>query len=85
MFKYVFLAIVGAISYVLFFHDAVISNALVGKLFVGSILSCLVVFLLFKFGVHYKIQALNKFAIAFYYSVFEYKKAQKTHSGLVGQ
>ncbi|MCZ6894528.1 MAG: hypothetical protein O7H40_10845 [Gammaproteobacteria bacterium] len=82
MFKYVFLAIFGTISYFLFFYDAVLSNALVGKLFVGSILGCLVVFLLFKFGVHYKIQALNRFAIAFYYSVFEYKKAQKTHSGL---
>ena len=31
---------------------------------------------------HYKINALNRFALAFYYSVFEYKKAQKNPSGL---
>ena len=45
----------------------------------GSV-GCLVVFLLFKFGLHYKILGLNRFANAFYYSVFEYKKAQVSPS-----
>jgi hypothetical protein len=54
----------------------VLTNDEIGKLFVAGILGCLVLFLLFKFGLHYKIQALNRFAVAFYYSVFEYKKAQ---------
>jgi hypothetical protein len=37
---------------------------------------------LFKFGLHYKINALNRFALSFYFSVFEYKKAQKVPTGL---
>ena len=82
MFKYVFLAILTAISYFVFFYDAVLTNVLIGKLFVAGILSCLVIFLLFKFGLHYKIHALNRFAFSFYYSVFEYKKAQKDPSHL---
>ena len=82
MFKYIFMAILAAISYFVFFYDAVLTNVFIGKLFVAGILSCLLIFLLFKFGVHYKIHALNRFAISFYYSVFEYKKAQKEPSGL---
>jgi len=76
MFKYVFLAILAAISVFVFYFDIVLTNDVIGKLFVAGILGCLVLFLLFKFGLHYKIQALNSFANTFYYSVFEYKKAQ---------
>jgi len=76
MFKYVIFVIFAAVSYTLINFEIDVSNQQIGKLFVGAILSCLVVFLLFKFGVHYKIQSLNRFVIAFYYSVFEYKKSQ---------
>jgi len=82
MFKYIFLAVLAAISYLLFFYDAVFTNEFIGKLFVSGILGCLLVFLLFKFGLHYKINALNRFALSFYFSVFEYKKAQKGPSGV---
>ena len=82
MFKYVFFTILAAISYLVFFYDAVWSNELIGRLFVFGILGCLFVFLIFKVGLHYKINALNRFALSFYFSVFEYKKAQKTPSGL---
>ena len=51
-----------------------ITNAHIGAAFVIGILCVFVVFVLFKFSLHYKIQALNKFCLAFYYSVFEYKK-----------
>jgi len=76
MFKYVFSVILVAIFYFVFLYDFELTNETVGRLFVTGILGCLVVFLLFKFGLHYKIMGLNRFANAFYYSVFEYKKAQ---------
>ncbi len=76
MFKYIFFLILSGISYFVFFSDTELTNDVIGNLFVAGILGCLVLFLLFKFGLHYKIQGLNKFANAFYYSVFEYKKAQ---------
>ena len=82
MFKYVFLAILAAFSYFIFYYDAVLSNELIGQLFVSGILGCLAVFVLFKFGLHFKINALNRFALSFYFSVFEYKKAQKVPSGM---
>jgi len=82
MFKYVLTVILAAIAYFVFFYDAVLTNELIGRLFVSGILGCLLVFLIFKIGLHYKINALNRFALAFYYSVFEYKKAQKHPSGL---
>ena len=82
MFKYVFLTILAAFSYFIFYYDAVLSNELIGQLFVSGILTCLAVFMLFKFGLHYKINALNRFALSFYFSVFEYKKAQKVPTGL---
>ena len=82
MFKYIFMAILAAISYFVFFYDAVLTNQLIGALFVSGILGCLLIFLIFKVGLHYKINALNRFALSFYFSVFEYKKAQKTPSGL---
>ncbi len=82
MFKYVFLTILAAISFFVFVYDAVLTNEIIGRLFVWGILGCLGIFLLFKFGLHYKINALNRFALSFYFSVFEYKKAQKVPSGL---
>lgn len=82
MFKYVLVAIFAALGYVIFIYDAVLTNESIGQIFVYGILGCLLVFLLFKFGLHYKIQAINRFAVSFYYSVFEYKKAQKKPSNL---
>lgn len=82
MFKYVFSAILAVIVSITFVFDIELTNATIGSLFVAGILGCLVVFLLFKFGLHYKIKALNNFANAFYYSVLEYKKAQVTPSGI---
>jgi len=82
MFKYTFLTILAAFTYFIFYYDAVLSNELIGQLFVSGILTCLAVFMLFKFGLHYKINALNRFALSFYFSVFEYKKAQKVPTGL---
>jgi hypothetical protein len=55
---------------------------MIGNVFVGGIGTCFVVFLIFKFGLHYKIASLNRFATAFYYAVFEYKKVQTTPSDL---
>ncbi len=82
MFKYVFSAIMVIVLYFVFFFDVALSNDVIGNLFVARILVCLVLFCLFKFGLHYKILALNRFAYAFYYSVFEYKKAQVKPSNL---
>ncbi len=82
MFKYVFLVILAAISYFVFFYDVVFTNRLIGTLFVSGILGCFLIFSLFKFGLHYKINTLNRFSLSFYFSVFEYKKAQKKPSGL---
>jgi len=82
MFKYIFIAILAAVAYFVFYFDVVLTNQLIGTLFVSGILGCLLVFVIFKFGLHYKINALNRFSLSFYFSVFEYKKAQKTPSGL---
>ena len=82
MFKYALFTILAAITYFIFYYDAALTNQLIGQLFVSGILGCLAIFLLFKVGLHYKINALNRFALSFYFSVFEYKKAQKVPSGL---
>ena len=82
MFKYIFLAILAAAVYFVFFLDMQLTNQMIGRLFVGGISVCFAVFLLFKFGLHYKIASLNRFATAFYYAVFEYKKVQTTPSDL---
>jgi len=82
MFKYILFVILVAVSYFFYFYDVVLTNQLIGRLFVVSILGCLFLFLIFKFGLHYKISALNRFVVSFYYSIFEYKKAQKKPSGL---
>ena len=82
MFKYLFSAVLAALAYLIFYYDAVFTNEFIGRLFVFGILGCLAIFLIFKIGLHYKINALHRFALSFYYSVFEYKKAQKHPSGL---
>ena len=82
MFKYVFFAILVAAVYLVFFVDLQLTNQMIGRLFVGGIGACFVVFLFFKLGLHYKIASLNRFATAFYYAIFEYKKVQTTPSDL---
>ena len=76
MFKYIFVAIVGAAVYLLFFFDMQLTNEMIGRIFVGAIAAAFVIFLIFKVGLHYRINTLNGFATAFYYAVFEYKKIQ---------
>ncbi len=82
MFKYALMTIVAATAYFAFAFDAEVTNEQIGQMFVWGIIGALGVFLLFKFGLHYKLNALNRFALSFYYCVFEYKKAQKVPSGL---
>lgn len=74
MIKLVFFSAIALIVGVLYISGVEISNQQIGNIFVSAIIGLFLVFLLFKFGLHYKIQALNKFCMAFYYSVFEYKK-----------
>ncbi len=74
MFKYVFLTILAAVAYFVFVFDMQLTNQMIGRSFIGGISGCFVMFLIFKFGLHYKIASLNRFATAFYYAVFEYKK-----------
>ena len=76
MFKYISSSLLAVVLLIVFVFDLALTNDSIGNLFVAGILGCLAVFLFFKFGVHYKIMGLNRFANAFYYSVFEYKKAQ---------
>ena len=47
MFKYATLAIIAAVSYMVFVYDAVLTNEMIGQLFVSGILACLVVFAAF--------------------------------------
>jgi hypothetical protein len=75
-------AILLATVYFVFFVDLQVSNQTVGRLFVVGIGTCFVVFLFFKFGLHYKIASLDRFTTAFYYAIFEYKKVQTTPSDL---
>ncbi len=82
MFKYIFLVILAAAVYFVFFFDVQLTNQMIGRLFIGGIAGCFVVFLFFKFGLHYKIASLSRFTTAFYYAVFEYKKVQTTPSDL---
>jgi len=82
MFKYVFLTILAAAVYFLFISDIQLTNQMIGNMFIGGIATCFVVFLFFKFGLHYKLASLNRFATAFYYAIFEYKKVQTTPSDL---
>ena len=80
MFKYVFLAIVAAVIYFVFFFEVQLTNQMIGNLFIGSIGISL--FGIFKFGLHYKSSSLNRFATSFYYAIFEYKKVQTSPSNL---
>ena len=82
MFRYVFFAILAAVVYFVFFFEMQMTNQLIGQMFITGIGACFVVFCFFKFGLHYKIASLNRFATAFYYAVFEYKKVQTTPSDL---
>ena len=82
MFKYVLLGIIAATVYFVYFLDVAFTNQMVGRLFVSGIGACFAVFCFFKFGLHYKIASLNRFATAFYYAVFEYKKVQTSPSDL---
>ena len=82
MFKYVFIGILAAAVYFVFIFDLQLTNQMIGRTFIAGILSCMGAFLFFKFGLHYKIASLNRFATAFYYAVFEYKKVQTTPSDL---
>ena len=82
MFKYIFLTILAVAAYFVFVFDAPLTNAIIGNLFIGGILSCFGVFLFFKFGLHYKIASMSRFSTAFYYAVFEYKKVQTEPSDL---
>ena len=82
MFKYLILITVSIISYFAFISELQLTNKSIGNIFITFIMICFLIFLLFKFGLHYKIKALNNFTLSFYYSVFEYKKYQKTPSDL---
>lgn len=82
MFKYVLLGIIAATVYFVFILDVTFTNEMIGKLFVSGIGACFLVFGFFKFGLHYKIGSVSRFATAFYYAVFEYKKVQTTPSDL---
>jgi len=82
MFKYIFLAIMVTTGYFVFVFDAQLTNQMIGRMFIGGIFGCFIVFCIFKMGLHYKIASLNRFATAFYYAVFEYKKVQTTPSDL---
>ncbi len=85
MFKYVFSLLLAVIFFFVFLFDVALTNEVIGRLFVTGILGCLIVFLLFKFGLHYKIMGLNRFANAFYYSVFESDRPGTWPTGLPGQ
>ena len=74
MYKFLFLLMTAVAVGIFHYSGIEMTNQLIGLIFVAGILAVFCMFLFFKFGVHYKIQALNKFCIAFYYSVFEYKK-----------
>ena len=85
MFKYIVVAVLAAVAYLALFYDAALTNESIGHLFVAGIMACFLLFAVFKFGLHYKISAIDTFAVAFYYSVFEYRKAQRepTHLSYV--
>lgn len=74
MFKFLILLIVAGTSGAAYYRGIEMTNAEIGNIFIMGIISVFFLFLIFKFSLHYKIQALNKFCMAFYYSVFEYKK-----------
>ena len=78
MFKYIMIISVMILIGLTLHGDTKMTNKEIGDLFVMVTLGILVLFLIFKFSLHYKIQQLNKFCMAFYYSVFEYKKKSRS-------
>ncbi|MDH5217054.1 MAG: hypothetical protein OEX19_05125 [Gammaproteobacteria bacterium] len=84
MFKFFFLIVVSLTAVAISYSGVKITNEQIGIVFVGSILATFVVYLFFKFGIHYKVRALNKFTMAFYYSVFEYKKRSQKSLRTIG-
>lgn len=74
MFKFFFVLMVALTVVAISYSGVEMTNENIGVIFVGFIIAVFFIFLFFKFGLHYKIMALNKFCMAFYYSVFEYKK-----------
>ncbi|MDH5544768.1 MAG: hypothetical protein OEZ43_04195 [Gammaproteobacteria bacterium] len=79
MFLLFLLSLISALGALVYVSGITITNEMIGFVFVALILLVFFVYALFKFGLHYKIRALNKYVMAFYYSVFEYKKrAQKS-------
>jgi hypothetical protein len=82
MFKYVFLGIIAATVYFMYFLEVQFTNQMIGRLFVSGIGGCFIAFGIFKFGLHYKIASVGRFATAFYYAAFEYKKVQTAPSDL---
>ena len=82
MFKYVFLGIIAATVYFVYFLEVQFTNQMIGRLFVSGIGACFIAFGIFKFGLHYKIASVGRFATAFYYAAFEYKKVQTAPSDL---
>ncbi len=82
MFKYVVLAILAAAAYFVFVSRNAAHQSNDRQYVYWRHIGCFMVFAVFKFGLHYKIASLNRFATAFYYAVFEYKKVQTTPSDL---
>jgi hypothetical protein len=62
----------------MYFLEVQFTNQMIGRLFVSGIGGCFIAFGIFKFGLHYKIASVGRFATAFYYAAFEYKKVQTT-------
>ncbi|MDH3325416.1 MAG: hypothetical protein OEM38_01710 [Gammaproteobacteria bacterium] len=80
MLKLLFIIVISLAFGAVYYRGVDITNDQIGVFFVVGILCAFLVYLIFKFSLHYKIQALNKFCLAFYYSVFEYKK--KSHKSI---
>lgn len=74
MFKLLFIIIISLLVGAVYLSEIKFTNQQIGEIFVAATIGIFFLFVLFKFSLHYKIQALNKFCMAFYYSVFEYKK-----------
>lgn len=74
MFKFLLFILVSLAIGAAYYRGVEMTNEQIGNIFILAIISVFILFCIFKFSLHYKIQALNKYCMAFYYSVFEYKK-----------
>ena len=74
MFTFLLVLLTSMAAVFLYYSGPEITAEEIGVAFVVGIVLVFFMFVLFKFGLHYKIRALHKFCLAFYYSVFEYKK-----------